>query len=111
MPRYAIWRGGSTLKVGNHSYSVQYLLGFITLINVDDIPGNTGAAKALLDAHTTAIAGTTQDSIVGEARLHSGLVEAMENEEHNSNKKFFHLATGVQQGLVSMDAIVVSEEA
>ena len=111
VPRYAIWRGGSTLKVGNHSYSVQYLLGFMTLINVDDIPGNTGAAKALLDAYTTAIAGTTQDGMVGEARLHSGLVEAMENDEYNSSKKLFHLAAGVQQGLVSMDAMVVSEVA
>ena len=111
MPMYVIWRGGSLLKVGNHTYSVQYVLGLMTLINIDDITGNAGSAKALLDAHTTAIAGTAQDSTVAEARLHSGFVEAIANDENNSSRKLFHLATAVQQGQVSIDALMVSEEA
>jgi hypothetical protein len=62
----------------------------------------------VLDAHTIAVAGTIQDGGTAlEARLHSTLPEAMSNKENGTNEKFFHLAAGMQQGLVALDGIMV----
>ena len=71
--------------------------------------GSSGAAKILLDAHTTAIAGHGQENSVTQARLHSDVIDDM-NHYDDIEKKMLVVALALQTQLVHVDGLMVSGE-